>query len=80
MHYLIWFYTITFIQSSYLNYTSFYFQIDFGDVGGAIDFSTADIELAENLTTGDIDWGNLSTEEPQTIDWGVDVVCNIPKI
>lgn len=48
-------------------------EIDFGDVGGTIDFSTADIELAENLTTGDIDWGNLSTEEPQTIDWGVDV-------
>ncbi|XP_037779310.1 CDK5 regulatory subunit-associated protein 3-like [Penaeus monodon] len=48
-------------------------EIDFGDVGGTIDFSTADIELAEDLTTGDIDWGNLGTEESQTIDWGVDV-------
>ncbi|XP_042863658.1 CDK5 regulatory subunit-associated protein 3-like [Penaeus japonicus] len=47
-------------------------EIDFGDAGDTIDFSSADIELAEDLTTGDIDWGNLSTEEPQTIDWGAD--------
>lgn len=69
-----------YVCMKYSKICSIYLQIDFGDAGDTIDFSSADIELAEDLTTGDIDWGNLSTEEPQTIDWGADGVHNIREI
>ncbi|XP_076034659.1 CDK5 regulatory subunit-associated protein 3 isoform X2 [Oratosquilla oratoria] len=53
-------------------------EIDFGDLdggAGAIDFGeldpSADIDFGDELTTGEIDWGNLATEEAQGINWGV---------
>jgi len=54
-------------------------QIDFGDEGVEIDFGVTDtIDFSDidsggaDLETGDIDWGNLTTEDTgATIDWGV---------
>ena len=51
-------------------------EIDFGQ-SDEIDFGTDTIDLdVDNLTTGDIDWGDLSSNDMSAvdIDWGVDVV------
>lgn len=54
-------------------------QIDFGNDGGEIDFGVTDaIDFGSvdsggaDLETGDIDWGNLTTEDTgANIDWGI---------